>query len=360
VRILMIISESPPTVSGMARVSYEICKRLTSLGHSVDVISSNNIPRIVVGEIRLSSMIWKGVGFFARNARNYDIIHIHGPVPTFSDVALIFLSMLLKTERPPIVYSHHCEIMIPKFHLACKCYNTINNKIIQLSDHIVTTTPYYAGEFLNKKNKANVSIIPWGVEHKRPSEKKGDLKVLFVGQMRAYKGLETLIYAFNDVKDATLDIIGGGHLFNQYAKLSRELDLRNIYFRGEVSDVDIDHFFEEAHVIVLPSITTAEAFGLVLLEGMSAGCVPIASRLPGLIDVVNNSGYTFNPGNTQELARILNNLKDNRAKMKELSHKSVIWASKFSWDKTVKAYEVLFANLVKGHVSFSVNCFPHD
>ena len=92
-RILVIITEAPPIMSGVARVGEELALRLRAAGHAVDLLSSNEIPRIALGELRLSSMLWKGFGPAFLRLREYDVIHIHGPAPTFSDVALLFAAL---------------------------------------------------------------------------------------------------------------------------------------------------------------------------------------------------------------------------------------------------------------------------
>ena len=52
---------------------------------------------------------------------------------------------------------------------------------------------------------------------------------------------------------------------------------------------------------MLPSTNRREAFGLVLLEGMAAGCVPVASDLPGVRDLARSNGLLVAPGDAQDL-----------------------------------------------------------
>jgi glycosyltransferase involved in cell wall biosynthesis len=104
-RILVIISEAPPIRSGVARVCEEINQRLRSAGHTVDTLSSLDIPRVQLGEVRLSSMVWRGFTDLLPRLREYDLIHIHGPAPTFSDMALLLAWLKQRSGGPPIVYT---------------------------------------------------------------------------------------------------------------------------------------------------------------------------------------------------------------------------------------------------------------
>ena len=64
---------------------------------------------------------------------------------------------------------------------------------------------------------------------------------------------------------------------------------------------------------MLPSVRM-ESFGIVLLEGMAAGCVAVASALPGPAEVVGDAGLDFPPGDVDALARILRSLSSENAR----------------------------------------------
>ena len=358
-KILVIISEAPPIRSGVSRVGEEIIKRLRSAGHVVDTVSNSDIPRLALGEVRLSSMLWKGVGSVFRRVKEYDLIHVHGPAPTFSDVALIFTSLRRVIGGPPIVYTHHSEIELPGKEVVCSPYNYAHRALARLADHVVVSTPSYARSFAPFLPQHRISAIPWGVSHRQASSTKPDgFNILFVGQLRPYKGVEVLLRAFSRTDNAKLTIIGNGHAIHRYRAQVQELGLRNVHFLGKVTERVLRRAYDEAHALVLPSLTRAEAFGLVLLEGMAFGCVPIASRLPGLTDVVGDAGYTFEPGDDAALASILTSLQHDRAAMESLSQAAWRRADTFCWDRTAQAYERLFTALVRGSERVVANWFP--
>jgi rhamnosyl/mannosyltransferase len=357
--ILVIISEAPPIRSGVSRVCEQINSRLRAAGHVVDTISVNDIPRLELGEVRLSSMLWKGIGQVLLRVKDYDLIHIHGPVPTFSDVALLLAALGRAYGGPRIAYTHHCEIELPGKELICAPYNAFHRALTRLADHIIVSTPGYAQSFQQVLPEEKVSIIPWGVDtHAQPAAKPDGFNILFVGQLRPYKGLDVLLRAFQQLEHAKLTIIGSGHHADEYQALAQRLGLQNVHFLGKASEEAMKQAYNEAHTLVLPSLTRAEAFGIVLLEGMSAGCVPIASELPGLTDVVGDVGYTFPPDDHMALAAVLRKLQQDRFSREQLALAARHWSEQFSWEHAARAYQDVFTLLVEQGTSASFNWFP--
>lgn len=358
-KILKVITEAPPITSGVARVAHELSSRLRARGHAVDIISSHTIPRLELGEARLSSMPWMGYDQIYRRAAGYDLVHIHGPAPTFSEVALLYAALARRGRGPRLVYTHHCEIAIPGYGPLCDLYNGAHRLASLLADHVVTSTPSYARLLERVIPPQRVSTIPWGVSPGPRVEAKPDgLHVLYVGQLRPYKGLDVLLRAARRLPEATISVIGGGHQEQRYRQMAASAGLRNVHFLGRASDEEMRRAYAQAHALVLPSLTRAEAFGLVLLEGMAAGCVPVASELPGLTDVVDTVGATFSPGDDAGLAATLRGLLDDPGRTAHLGALARQRAEQFSWEASASAYERLFLDLSSHGGQVAADWFP--
>jgi len=63
----------------------------------------------------------------------------------------------------------------------------------------------------------------------------------------------------------------------------------------------------------LPSINMGEAFGIVLLEAFASGVPAIASNLPGVRSVIDNSvnGFLVEPSNTEDLKEKIEQILSN-------------------------------------------------
>lgn len=122
----------------------------------------------------------------------------------------------------------------------------------------------------------------------------------------------------------------------------RTINATNIRFIGPIDDDDLTEEYLRNDVIVLPSINRLEAFGLVLLEGMAAGCVPVASDLPGVRDIAGKTGHLFPPGDVVALRSTLLTLATDPSRVRELQLRSSIRAGSYTWTTAVDRYEELF------------------
>lgn len=356
-KILMVISEAPPVKSGVSRVAEKLTQGLQYRGHQVDILSLQDIPRREWREVRLSSMPLKLPGLKSR-LREYDLIHLHGPVPTFSDVFLVSGLRGLGPKRPRLVYTHHAPVDLRKlpFRPFIALYNHLQERLAGLADHVVVSTPSYRQRLSRYVPTEKLSVVPWGVDFERfvaPVSKEGPFTVVYLGQMRPYKGLPVLLRAAQGLKDVRLWVIGDGHLAGDYQRQAAQMNLNDVTFWGRVPDGQMLHLLKQAHAIVLPSVTRSEAFGIVLLEGMAAGLVPVASHLPGVADLVGNEGFTFPPGDARALGVILSRLRDDPASRIHVASLAQAKARLYSWERAIFGYDRLFNRLVSGQPALS-------
>ena len=107
-------------------------------------------------------------------------------------------------------------------------------------------------------------------------------------------------------------------------------------FRGRVAQDDLAAAYQGADVLVLPSISGAEAFGLVALEAQSCGLPVVASDLPGVRTVVahEQTGLLVQPRDERALSQALTRLCADpilRRQMGERARARVL--ERFTWDK---------------------------
>lgn len=350
-KILMVISEAPPVASGVARVAGHLQDGMEALGHRIDVISLRDVPRFVKGEVRISSMLWMAPRLLLRRLSEYDIVHIHGPVPTFSDIALLLSALRAGRNGPRVVYTHHCEVDLQQrgYRALCTTYNWMHKHMAKLADQVIVSTPAYAAELGRFVADKHIATVPWGVEsewYEDDTPKADRFTVLFVGQLRPYKGVDTLLHAAAVLPDVDFQVIGSGFLEADVRRMAEAGGLTNLALRGRVSDEELRAAYAASHVLVLPSTSRQEAFGLVLLEGMVAGCIPVASALPGVADIVGNAGLCFPVGDFEALASILGRLRDEPLAREAYRHRAKERARSYSWSRTIQAHRSIYSQLV--------------
>lgn len=352
--ILILTSEAPPIVSGISTCIGRLEKGLRGRGHNVTVLSSVQIPRVTVGEWRFSSFAahWRRI---ARDLQEFDVVNIHGPIPTISDVFLRQVTRVPSYARPPIVYTYHSPIDIKSASRMSALYNRYHKTLAMTADRIATSSNHYAHAHRTRYGPP-VKTIPWGVDLPpsgqsllpiRSTAAGKKLRVLFVGQMRQYKGVETLLTATAQQDWLELTLVGRGPELARYQRLAKRLSA-SVRFTGRLSDAELRTEYQANDVVVLPSVTRAEAFGLVLLEGMASGCVPVASDLPGVRDVAGPTGAVVRPGDADDLRDAFWQLASDAERLEQLKHASQKVAEAHSWDRCVASYERLFLDAVRG------------
>lgn len=344
-RVLIVTSEAPPVVSGISKTVAMLQLGLTERGHHVDIVSRLDFPRLIRHEIRLSAfaLFWPRV---ARHLPSYDVVNVHGPVPTISDTFLLLIRTMRRTERPVVVYTHHSDLAIPKLERWCGIYNRLAQRLAHFADAIVVSSGAYKAKVERAGGRA-VTVIPWAVEAPPTTPVRAAsprMRVLFVGQLRGYKGLDVLVDALAQLPDVELTIVGDGPMRDDLHRQIERRGAANITMTGRLPDDELWRAYSDHDVITLPSRTQAEAYGMVLAEGMSVGCVPVASDLPGVAEVAAPTGVVVEPGSVGSLRDALASLAENRMELARLSRASVERARDLTIEKLGSSYEAVFAH----------------
>ena len=341
-RILIVATEAPPVRGGIARIVGYLRDGFQERGHHVDVLAYPEVGRLVFGELRLSSLIFK-LPQLLRRINEYDVIHVHGITPTVSDVVLLFAR--LRGLYPLVIYTHHMDLDFKPVGFFNRVYNYLHHQLSARADAVI------AGTRDNLKlmgDSCRGFVIPFGVDLERfntNGQKDGQFTVLFIGQFRPWKGVRVLLQAMSQVTGARLLLAGQGPEEQVYRSLGAELGL-DVEFHIGVDDDQLRQLYQRAHVIVLPSVSCLETFGFVLVEGMAAGCVPIASDLPGVREVVGRTGFLFPAGDANCLAGILCGLRDDPVLVQQIGDRARVRAAEFGRERTICEYERLITELI--------------
>jgi len=110
----------------------------------------------------------------------------------------------------------------------------------------------------------------------------------------------------------TLTIIGDGEEKNKLEQLVFNLGIQSrVIFTGSLQGNQLVEVLNEHRFILVPSVWE-EPFGIVALEGMACGCLPIVSKTGGLPDAIGNAGLTFKRDDIDSFVGILHLALKNR------------------------------------------------
>ncbi len=132
--------------------------------------------------------------------------------------------------------------------------------------------------------------------------------IVFVGRLVSDKGVDVLLRALSLLRQtqANLTIVGTGPEDESLRRFARELHL-DVTFAGAKSGTDLAETLNRHRLMAIPS-RWPEPFGVVALEGIACGCVPVGSEQGGLGEAIGNCGVTFPNGDAEQLANRLQEL----------------------------------------------------
>jgi glycosyltransferase involved in cell wall biosynthesis len=126
-------------------------------------------------------------------------------------------------------------------------------------------------------------------------------RLLFVGRLEEYKGVQFILRALQQVGDVSLTIVGDGPYRAQLEREAREMD---VHFAG--FQTDPSRFYQDSTVFINPSLGP-EGLPLVSLEAMAYGLPCIFSDLPVHREISGGgkAAALFARGNSESLAEQL-------------------------------------------------------
>jgi rhamnosyl/mannosyltransferase len=320
--------------------------------NGVNVIRCSSLFKLFSQPISISYFV-----LFFRLYRRYEIIHVHLP-----NILSTILICLIKWKRNKLIIHWHSDIVKQKV------LNTLLMPFqllaLRNSHAVIATSPnYYRGSYALRKFFEKIVVIPCcfneykniGNQEEGNSHFRFDgKKVIFsLGRLVEYKGLVYLIRAAKFLPDNYLICIGGkGPLFD---KLKSEIEINDVSSKvnllGPLSEAEVTFLFKQSYIFVLPSISRAEAFGMVMIEAMFFSKPIIATNIENSgVNWVNEhgvSGLNVSPKNAEEIANAILAIGENKELHEEFSKQAFARAiNMFTLEKTVIKIEELYKKVL--------------
>ena len=259
---------------------------------------------------------------FAKWAKWADVIHYHFPWP-FAD-----MMHLINRPKAPAVMTYHSDIIRQRW--LGRVYTPLMYHMLRSMSAVVATSPSYA---LTSPILSDVSlsgrtrIIPLGINESaycqscdngvllRLHLNDSEPFLLFIGVLRYYKGLHTLMQAARSI-NVRLVIAGSGPEESGLRKLASQLGLRNAIFAGQVSDAEKVALIKNCRALVLPSHLRSEAYGMVLVEASMFGKPMISCEIgtgTSFVNVNGKTGLVVPAENPIDLASAMSRLADDNS-----------------------------------------------
>jgi phosphatidylinositol alpha-mannosyltransferase len=362
-RIGIVCPYSLDTPGGVQNHVRDLAQALLDRGHHVSVLApseDDGLPPYVVPVGRAVPVPYNGsvarlsfgpvvagrVRRWLREER-FDVLHLHEPAtPSVSLLAL------WAAECPVVATFHTSNVRSRAMSASAAVLRPSMEKItarIAVSEYARDTLVHHIG--------GEPVVIPNGlyVDHYRNAAPRrewrgGDGTVAFVGRLdEPRKGFALMAEAFariaRDRPGARLLVVGGGDVGRARERLPQNLRDRAL-FLGRASDEEKAAALRTADVYVAPN-TGGESFGIVLVEGMAAGAVVLASDIPAFARVLDGGRYgaLFRNEDVDDLSGQLASLLDDpgrRERLREVAREGV---RRYDWatvaGQVVQVYETV-------------------
>lgn len=145
--------------------------------------------------------------------------------------------------------------------------------------------------------------------------------------------------------DWKMILVGDGEDRYILEKLIKKKKLQRIHITGYTNP---NNYYQKAKILVLPSFN--EGFGMVLLEAMSHGCIPIVfNTSPAFNDIITDSynGFIIDNLNKKKFINQCNLLMKEENLLSQMAKNAIFSIQKFSIERIGKQWIDLFNTLLK-------------
>jgi rhamnosyl/mannosyltransferase len=308
----------------MERVLQTLCEGERSLGtdsralvvgHGRATVEEdvNGVPVTRAGSVLRVGSVWLSpalIGLLRRDTA--DLLVLHEPNP------MALLAYAIARPRQPLVVWYHSEVIRPRWRYRAFYHPFVSfalrraSKVIasspDLIDHAAALAPY--------RDKA--AVVPFGLAEPASPPPHASVDairarwagplILFVGRLVPYKGVHVLLRAMSGLNAAAV-IVGDGPLRGELERQAAAEGVADrVHFMGTLPEDALEAWFGACDVLVLPSTTPAEAFGLVQIEAMARAKPVVSTRVRSGVPWVNQdgrTGLTVPPGEPEALRAAL-------------------------------------------------------
>ena len=330
-----------PKLGGLELYAQHMAEQLAALGWDVHILTSGKSDSLTYdGKItvhRLPVMftisntpvnpLWIIQARRLIKQLQPDVINVHAPVPSMA------LAVSLASGKTPLVVTYHAGSMKKGKFLPDVLIAIYENVFLRLmltrSTAIICASEFVRGEFLAAWSERSTTITP-GVDSQKfcpePHNRVAG-RVLFIGDFRdPRKGLNYLLDAIGITPQASLRVVGQGSA----------VAASRVEYLGVLTGKSLVAEIQSASLLVLPSVTNAESFGMVLIEAMACGVPVIGSDIGGIAYVINDgvNGVLVPASNATKLATAIKRILEDSAYAAALvktAHQDAV--NNYSWTK---------------------------
>lgn len=376
-RVLVISYEFPPIGGGGGRVAASIARGLARRGFTVRVLTSRlrglpneerldgiDIRRAFAGRrqrdrctaLEMAAYVISHIVPALSEVRRFhpDVVHVHFAVP--SGAVAWFATRLRRV--PYVLTAHLGDVPGGAPEQTDQLFGLVKPMTIPIwrGAVAVTAVASHVSRLAHTAYGCHPTVILNGIDMRRPlpaipRPSGAPVRAIWSGRIQTQKNLSAGIKALAAITDRawTLDIIGDGPLRQEVEQCAHSSGLNNrVRFRGWLCAADVEKALAAADILFLPSLS--EGLSLATVEALRAGLAIVATRIPGINDVVIDgvNGLLCDPRQPETYASALATLVDDPDRLDAMRRASIARAPLFDEERMIDAYEVVLRDAAGG------------
>jgi alpha-1,3-mannosyltransferase len=308
-RVLHVVRQFWPAIGGLENFVLDLASEQIRDGIEPEVLTLNRLntrpDEVLSAEDEVRGIKIRRVSYFGsrrypiapaaiRHLRPFDLIHVHG-VDFFCD----FLSATRPLHGRPLVLSTHGGFFHTNRNPRLKriFFSAVTRRSLERFRIIIASSVndealfsgIAPGRLVRIDNGVDIGKLASAAsKHFNPS-------LIYFGRFAENKGLDSLIATFAELKRlvprASLHLAGNDHdglLATIKAQIARERLEDSIHIREGLDNAGLRRELSKCSFFV--SASNYEGFGLALVEALSAGLIPVVSRIPSFEDIIRTAG----------------------------------------------------------------------
>jgi sulfoquinovosyltransferase len=381
-KIGLMVEPTPFThISGYSNRYKEMLTYLNKAGDTVEIIVTDdtenppkefqNFPidythgfRFALYPIISMSIDWQMKGIALIKRLKPDIMHV--TTPSFM---VLVCGIYAKMFGIPLIMTYHTHLPVyarnylgwVPFILPVTWFTV--KYIHAQADLTLVTSPQLKAEFEEQGIervdvwRKGIDTVSFNPKYKNAETRKmltddnpDDFLIVYIGRLGKEKRIEDLKGVLEKNPNIRLAIVGGGPYMEN---LKEAFKGTKTVFTGTLLGQPLWEAFASGDVFIMPS--DSETLGFVVLESLASGVPVIGARAGGIPDLIDENeetrtGYLVPPGDIDAMSTCVNELINDREKMKAMGVRGRNEAERWSWEKaTAVLRNVQYRKAIKRH-----------
>jgi len=387
-KVLHITPSPPEYLGGLALFCKDLALNLEKKGIQVDLLTStlSNIGPLVdkIGDninvlkqkvygfadndniLRVKNPLFFIMKNLKKNAKNYDLIHVHSYI--YFSTMQVFIFKLLFNRKIPIILHLHGGIQTEKFIASTKMerilllfkkyfFDIIMGKFMfNPADALISVSKddilAIHNVFKIHRNKHNY-YLPNVVDSNnfKRLDNVNRIYIGFIGRLTKIKGLDLFLRLIEEIhnkdKNQEFLIIGEGPYLKEVKKAIQKYP---ITFFEHVSHNEMVKYYNQCSIFIQTS--RAEGLPTCVLEALSCEVPVVASNVGGTNELIHDgkTGYLFENGNINQAINKVNLVKEKKLFDELGKNGRTLIKQKFSWKIITKKIILIYKRVLKENV----------